>query len=175
VLDVGCNTGHFSLLAGKQGARVVAVDADPVAVGRAFEAAEAAHLDVLPLVVNIARPVPALGWRNRECPSFLDRARGRFDMVLLLAVLHHLFVSERIPMPEVLELVSELTNSWAVIEFVGPEDEMFRRIASGREGLFVDLTQATFETACRRWFEVVRCESVPNGHRWLYLLRKKAS
>jgi SAM-dependent methyltransferase len=173
VLDVGSNTGHFSCLAASQGAKVVAIDADPVAVAMTFEAADRAGFEILPLVVNLARPSPPVGWRNGECQSFLDRARGQFDLVLLLAVLHHLLVSERIPLVDVLELVSELTRSWAIVEFVGPEDGMFRRIARGREDLHRNLTQASFESACRRRFDIVRHESLPGSHRALYLLRRK--
>src|SRR3972149_6260807 len=33
VLDVGCNTGHFAALAARQGARVVAIDADAAGGG----------------------------------------------------------------------------------------------------------------------------------------------
>lgn len=175
VLDVGCNTGHFSRLAARHGAGVVAIDADPISVAETLEAAEATDLDILPLVVNLARPSPPVGWRNGECLSFLERARGQFDLVLLLAVLHHLLVSERIPLRDVLELVSELTRAWAIIEFVGPDDVMFARIARGRADLHRDLTEASFEAACRLRFDIVRRQSLPGTHRSLFLLRKRDS
>ena len=97
VLDVGCNTGHFSALAARAGASVVALDGDAAVAGRVWRRAEAERLDILPLVVNLARPSPATGWRNAECPSFLARAEGHADLVLMLAVLHHLLVTERVP------------------------------------------------------------------------------
>ncbi len=94
VLDVGANEGHFSLLAARTGSPVVAIDFDPAVVGSIWRRAAAENLDVLPLVVDLARPSPATGWRNRECQSFLDRAcdpsTGRFDLVLMLAVAHHM-------------------------------------------------------------------------------------
>jgi SAM-dependent methyltransferase len=76
VLDIGCNTGHFSLLAAEAGASVVAIDQDPVVVAEAWRGAKSKGRDVLPLVVDLCRPSPAVGWQNRECPSFLDRAPG---------------------------------------------------------------------------------------------------
>src|SRR5690606_5294737 len=102
-LDVGCNTGHFSRLAARAGARVVAIDYDAVVVGRTWRMASEENLDILPLRVDLSRPSPALGWCNREAKSFIDRAEGAFDSALMLAVIHHLMVGEGIPMPEIAE------------------------------------------------------------------------
>lgn len=172
VLDVGCNTGTFSALAARRGASVVAMDSDPVVVGQVWRQARAEALDILPLVVNLTRPSPAIGWRNQECPAFLDRARGAFDTVLMLAVVHHMLVSERIPLPEIIDLAAELTTRFLVIEFVAPDDPMFRRITRGRDDLFRGLTRELFEATCRRHFELVRSQHLDQTSRWLYLLSK---
>jgi 2-polyprenyl-3-methyl-5-hydroxy-6-metoxy-1,4-benzoquinol methylase len=174
VLDVGCNTGHFSLLAARAGARVVAIDYDAAVAGEAWRRASAENLDVLPLRVDLSRPSPATGWRNRECASFLDRTRGGFDAVLMLALIHHLMVTERIPLDEIIEMAAELTTDLLIIEFIAPADSMFRAIARGRDHLFVDFTENVFEAACRRHFDIVRSEHREGAHRRLYLLRKKA-
>ncbi len=175
LLDVGCNTGHFSLLAAEHGARVVAIDFDPVAVGQLWHSVRAQGLDILPLVLNLARPSPALGWRNQECPAFLDRARGAFDAVLMLAVIHHLLVTERIPLPEIIDLASELTTGLLVIEFIAPDDPMFLRIIRGRDSLHSGLTPAVFEAAIRQRFDVIRSQQLSGSRRWLYLLCKRKS
>jgi SAM-dependent methyltransferase len=168
VLDVGCNTGHFSALAAASGASVVAIDSDEAAVGQAWRRAAAGDLAVLPLVVDVARPSPAVGWRNAECPSFLDRAAGRFDGVLMLAVLHHLLVAERIPLREIASLAASLCRRILVIEYVGKDDVMFRRIARGRESLFQDFDRAAFENAMLPHFSIARVEDLPGSDRSLY-------
>ena len=173
VLDVGCNTGDFSALAARAGASVVAIDYDPVVVGRLWQRGVTEKLDILPLAVNLARPTPSLGWRNLENPSFIERFRGRFEGVLMLAVLHHLLVSERIPLPEVMRLASELTTDLLVIEFVAPADPMFRRIARGRDHLHESLTREYFEEVSRRYFEIARAERLGDTHRTIYMLRRK--
>jgi len=175
VLDVGCNTGHFSLMMAKLGARVVAVDADAAVVGEVWRRAEKRGLDILPLVANLARPSPALGWKNGEWPSLLDRLQGQFDLVLMLAVIHHLLVSERVPLDEILKLVAELTCKDAVIEFVGCDDPMFQHLCRGREHLFADLTRAGFEEACSYHFDVVHVQRIEGASRWLYCLRKRST
>lgn len=175
VLDVGANTGHFSALAARSGASVVAVDSDPVVAGEIWRNAhneKNEKLDILPLVVNLARPTPPTGWRTRECPGFLERARGGFDAVLMLAVIHHMLVTERIPLAEILALAAELSTNLVVAEYVDPQDSMFRRLTRGREHLHRDLNQQVFENACRAHFEIVRSQQLEGTHRRLYLLRR---
>ncbi|MEW6738021.1 MAG: class I SAM-dependent methyltransferase [Acidobacteriota bacterium] len=173
ILDVGCNTGHFSAIAARSGATVVAIDSDPVVVGKAWRRAISEHLDILPLVIDLSRPSPSIGWRNRECASFLERARGAFDAILMLAVVHHLLVSERIPLPEIIDLVSELTTDILIIEYIAPNDSMFRKITRGREHLFEYFTREFFENICAGHFNIVRVQHLNQTERWLYLLRKR--
>jgi hypothetical protein len=173
VLDVGCNTGHFSEIAARAGAEVVGLDYDPVVLGEVWRRAEARGLNILPLNVNLCRPTPGTGWRNEECPSFLDRARGGFDCILMLAVIHHMLVTERIPLPEIIDMAAEITCDLVVVEFVGPDDSMFQRIARGRDHLHAGLNVEVFEQACRRRFDIVRSQHLPDTHRWLYLLRRR--
>ena len=172
VLDIGCNTGQFSMIAANNGASVVSIDYDPVVVGATWREVNSKGLDVLPLVADITRPTPSIGWRNQECPSFLERARGSFDCVLMLAVIHHMLVTERIPLQEIVDLVAELTTDILIIEFVSPEDSMFRRLTRGREELYKELNTKIFEEVWGRHFNLIKVEHRPNSHRWLYLWRK---
>jgi SAM-dependent methyltransferase len=170
-LDVGANEGRFSFLAARQGASVVAIDSDAAVAGKLWREASAQSLDVLPLVVDLTRPTPALGWRNRECESFLDRAFGSFDMVMMLAVIHHMLVTERVPLEELLALAAQLTCGYLLIEFVAPSDAMFMRIVRGREALHQDLTRAVFEAAAAAHFDLLKSQPLDGLHRCLYLYR----
>ena len=172
VLDIGCNTGELSVIAATRGAQVVAIDNDPQVVERVFRRASGDALNVLPLVVDIASPTPGRGWMNRELPSFLDRATGAFDQVLAMAVIHHLLVTNGIPLSGVIDLFARLTRNSVALEFVPPSDPLFRRLARGRDYLYADLSRASFEEACKRRFEIVRAEPLPSGERVAYVLRK---
>lgn len=172
LLDVGANEGHFSLIAAREGAEVVAIDTDATVVGSIWRHAQSEKADLLPLLVDLTRPTPAMGWRNQECPSFLNRAAGAFDMVMMLAVVHHILVTERIPLEELLELADQLTKEYVLIEFVGPQDPMFRRIVRGRDELYAHISPAWFEAAASRRFELVRSEKIDGLDRWLYLFRR---
>jgi len=142
-------------------------------VDQLWRRARAEHLNILPLVVNLTRPTPSVGWRNLESASFLDRARGSFEGVLMLAVMHHMLVTERIPLDEIMSQAAELTTRWLIIEFIGPEDSMFRRLTRGREELHRGLDRQVFESVAMRRFEIVRSQHLDDTHRWLYLLRKR--
>ena len=151
---------------------MIAIDRDPAVLGGLWKEAFEQKLDIQPLVADFARPTPATGWRNAECASFLERASGAFDLVLLLGTLHHLTVTDRAPITEVLDQAA-LVASHTIIEYVGPEDEMFRLLARGNEALYRDYTVEMFEQACCPRFEILRSEQVPESHRHLYLLRRR--
>ena len=171
VLDVGCNTGHFSLLAARAGARVIAIDSDEATVGKAFRAATEAKADVQTLVVDIARPTPAIGWNNSEFPSFLKRADRAFDVVMMLAVVHHLSIAEGIPLPEIAGLAARMTNGHLIVEFVAPTDPQAQSLVRGRD--FSHLSEKAFEDAFGRYFKRVRRQSIPGTERVLYHFARK--
>jgi len=175
VLDAGANTGHFSAMAAKAGAEVLAIDLDAACMGRLWRQSTARRWNILPLVVNLARPTPALGWRNQECASFLDRARGRFDCVLMLALIHHLLITERIPLDEILAMAAELTTDLLILELVLPEDSMFKQLTRGRDHLHEGLTRSSFETVSARHFDILGAIDVTGTHRRLYALRRRRS
>lgn len=173
VLDVGCNTGVYSMMAAQSGANVVAIDNDAASVGALFRAASERNLSILPMVVDMARPTPAMGWNNAEHPSFLARAAGAFDAVFMLAVLHHLLVTERIPLRSIIDLAAKLTTDLLVIEYVGRHDPMFQKLLRGRDSLHESFTRELFEQECDRRFRIVDSTQV-QPDRWIYLLRRRA-
>ena len=93
--------------------------------------------------------------------------------MLMLAVLHHMLVSERIPLSSILRLASELTSAFLIVEYVPPDDPKFREIARGRDHLHADLTKESFEHECKPFFETIRATRLGETGRWLYLLHKR--
>lgn len=173
VLDLGANTGRFSLLAAAQGACVVAVDSDVASIERLFRLACDQSADVLPLVADLGRPSPALGWNNLEQPSLLSRAEGRFDLVMMLALVHHLLVTERIPLPQILDLAARLSTNHVLLEWVEPEDDHFRHIAGPNLPLYDGMDAHFFERAALVQFEIMECTPLKGAHRCLYLLKRR--
>ena len=128
---------------------------------------------ILPLVVDFARPTPAVGWRCAEQTSFPDRANGFFDSVAMLAVVHHLLVTDQIPLAEIFDAAAQLTRRWLLVEYVGPSDPMFQRLLRGRGELYRWFHRTAFEQHAARRFETVFSREIPGADRCLYLLRRR--
>lgn len=174
VLDVGSNTGEYSLMASAAGASVVSIDSDAESVAALWRSAAAAGADILPLVVDFARPTPPGGWLCQEHSSFLERAGGFFDCALFLAVTHHLMVTDQIPLEQIFDAAASLTTRWLAIEYIGPQDPMFRRLARGRDALYQWYSRSAFDDCARRSFDIVSSIEIPSSDRALCLLRRKS-
>ena len=175
VLDIGANTGTYSLLATEAGAQVVALDSDRGALDILWRTANRDKKAVAPLVANIARPTPAAGWRNREQLSLLKRLGGDFDMVLMLAVIHHLILREQAPLGHIGELCSTLTRRWLILEWVPPSDPMFQEWMRGRDDLYGHLSEDDLIRAFALWFRVVDRATLDNQRTLLLMERTDAS
>ena len=170
VLDIGANTGEFSMLAASHAGFVVATDADPDCVDEAYRRCRQAGIrNVLPLVVDITNPSP-VGWAGRERKSFLDRAR--VDVVIALAIVHHLAIGASIPLRLISEYFAQL-GKFAIVEFVPPDDPQAGRIARGKSGLHHEYSQEALKSAMQSCFELVESQDLAPGGRQLYLLRSR--
>jgi len=166
VWDLGCNDGTFSLAAAPYAEYVVAMDADHATVERLYRSLrKAGERKVLPLVVNLADPSPALGWRGRERRPLSDR--GRPDVVLCLALVHHLSINANIPLEEIVSWLHSL-QARVVVEFVDRTDPMVQRLLANKAIKHEDYTAARFEDLLARRFAFRRRAELSTGARRLY-------
>jgi SAM-dependent methyltransferase len=174
VLDIGANTGEFSALAASIGApqtQVVALERDMASADRLFAMSRERGLPIQTIHADIARPTPAVGWENAESMALLPRLEGQFDLVLMLAVIHHLLLMEQIPLPAVLALCHRLTRRHLVLEWVPVEDPMYQSLMRGRDSLYGYLSEADLLAACDGRFLVLNRQPLENG-RILFHLEK---
>jgi hypothetical protein len=172
VLDIGANTGEFSKLASDNGAEVVALERDAQSATKIFNASRSAKLNVQTVHADLSRPTPAVGWNNAESTALLPRLAGQFDLVMMLAVIHHIVLLEQIPIPAIIDLMHSLTRDLLIVEWVPVTDPMFQSLMRGRDDLYGHLTTADLFRACEGKFTLVREEVLGNG-RVMYLFRKK--
>lgn len=163
VLDIGANTGEFSALAAEMGAEVVALERDMASADRLFRMGRQRGLSIQVVQADIARPTPAIGWENAESVALLPRLEGKFELVLMLAVIHHLVLMEQIPLPAILALCHRLTRCHLVIEWVPVEDPMYQSLMRGRDSLYGSLTEADLLAACSGLFQTVDRQPLENG------------
>lgn len=168
--DMGCNDGAYARLVAEHSKQVVAFDFDHATVEALYRSLrEEGNSKILPLVGNLADPSPGLGWRGAERRRLEDR--GRPDLVLALALIHHVSISANVPIAEFLDWLREL-GATTVIEFPNREDPMVKRLLSGKSaGANVDYDHDLFERELRARFKIERQEELPSGTRTLYLAK----
>ena len=169
VWDLGANTGVFSRLASEMGSTTIAFDSDPSVVDACFLAVqEDGDTTLLPLVMDLASPSPALGWANQERMGLAQR--GPADLVLALALIHHLAIANNVPMKMISEYFRSLGN-WAIVEFVPKTDPKVILLLESRDDVFEDYTQERFELEFGSMFQIETKLPVRDSERVLYLLK----
>ncbi|MDP8956829.1 MAG: class I SAM-dependent methyltransferase [Actinomycetota bacterium] len=172
VWDIGCNDGRHARIAAENAQYVIGLDADAaIAEGlyRSLRAERAAR--ILPLVVDVTDPSPALGWAGRERQTLAER--GTPDLTLCLAVLHHVALAGNVPVPSFLSWLHGLETA-LVIEFATREDpRVARLLARKRPGAHPDYDRGPFERALAERFHVERSEALGGRTRVLYFARPK--
>ena len=166
VWDLGSNDGRFSRIAARTAKTVVAMDLDSTTIDRLYLAlSKERRTNILPLVMNIANPSPSQGWACGEQASVVDR--GKPDMTLALALVHHLAITANVPLRALLEWLRGLTGE-LIIEFVSKEDPMVQRLLLNKDDTYQDYRLEMFEAQLRTFFRVVRRLELPGGTRTLY-------
>jgi SAM-dependent methyltransferase len=170
VWDLGCNTGRFARMAAQHADYVVAMDADHAVIERLYQSLARdpnlpEHRKILPLMNNLADSTGGQGFRGLERKPLLER--GRPELTLCLALIHHLAISAGIPLPELVEWLSGLTDE-LVIEFVDPRDPMVEQLVLNRRDACFDYTREAFERLLAQSFSVAAREELPSGTRVLY-------
>jgi len=165
--DLGCNDGIYSRIVAEQAGYVVAVDSDDVTVDVLYRALrEDGVTNILPLVMNLVDPSPARGWRGEERSAFTDR--GKPDLVLALALVHHLAIASNVPLGEVVSWFRSFDGR-LIVEFVEPHDPMAQRLLGNKpEGMFPDYTLAEFERLLEAQFTIESKQGLPSGSRTLF-------
>ncbi|MFZ2055083.1 MAG: class I SAM-dependent methyltransferase [Candidatus Aminicenantales bacterium] len=169
VWDLGANTGVFSRLASRRGIKTVAFDVDFIAVELNYrDCLDKNEKNLLPLLMDLTNPTPAIGWENRERKSLLER--GPADAVFALALLHHLAISNNLPFPKIAEFLSRICR-WLVIEFVPKTDSQVQRLLATREDIFDQYTRPDFEREFNRFFVIEKVVPIKETERTLYLMK----
>ena len=166
IWDLGCNTGTFSRIAAEHADYVVALDSDQVAIERFYQVLrQERQTKILPLLTNIADPSPNLGWRGLERKPLKNR--GEPDLVLCLALVHHLVITANIPLDELVDWLAEL-GADLIIEFVTKDDPMVKTLLHNKEDQYAEYDKENFERILSSRFAIRRQDTLGSRSRILY-------
>ncbi|MCK5026823.1 MAG: SAM-dependent methyltransferase [Candidatus Pacebacteria bacterium] len=168
VWDVGANEGVFSIISSEQNIYTLSIDIDPGAVQQNYIiAAKSKTKHLLPLIMDISNSSPALGWGLEERSNLLKR--GPADMIIALALIHHLTIGGNAPFEVVARFFRSMGRS-LIIEFVPKNDSQVKRLLMSREDVFSDYTQENFEEQFSKYFSITKKVSIDKSERILYIM-----
>lgn len=171
VWDLGANTGIFSRIASDMNIKTVSFDIDPVAVEYNYlESKKRSEKNIFPLVLDLTNPSSGIGWENKERMSLEER--GPTDIVLALALVHHLAISNNLPFKKIAEYFSKLCKN-LIIEFIPKTDSQVQCLLTTRKDIFTHYDEKNFEEEFEKYFSIKSKESIIGSERKLYLMRKK--
>ena len=171
VLDIGANDGRFSFLANEKGFDVIAIDNDEQCISHLYKKIKnTGATGILPLCIDITNPSPAAGFNNEERTAFKQRIKP--DVIMALALIHHLVIGKNIPLPMLAEFFDKCTQQ-LIIEFIPKEDEKTRLLLLNKKDIYPVYSKEGFELCFERFFTIVASKQVPSSERVIYLMNKK--
>lgn len=175
VLDLGCNKGEFSLLASDHAKAIIALDADEASIENLRRRASIVGAPIQTVLASLDDPSPPRGWTGDEFASLIDRLEGKADVVLALALLHHLVLGCSIPIEHIVSLLARLTRKILIVELIWPDDEKVQQISESRNRqdaakIFTIERQLAGLTA---HFSKIEIQQIEDSNRILVLMQKK--
>ncbi len=170
VWDLGANTGVYSRIAAETCPQVISFDIDPACVERNYrEVKKSKEVRVLPQLLDLVNPSPALGWAHDERTSLAQRSHA--DVVLALALIHHIAISNNVPLLKVASYLVMLAPN-LIIEFVPKSDPKVKTLLATREDIFPSYTRQGFEEAFQEHFKIVTATDIQGSDRILYRMQR---
>lgn len=171
VWDLGGNTGVFSRLSSNKNIFTISSDIDPAAVEINYQQVRTdkeSHL--LPILIDLTNPSPSLGWANQERDSLLSR--GPADLLLALALVHHLAIANNTPFLKLAEYFRTLGRD-LIIEFIPKSDSQVQRLLANRRDIFPEYTREGFESAFLNYWNIKEFHQVKESERFLYWMQNQ--
>lgn len=171
VLDIGGNNGQYSRPLNNLDIFTVCSDIDVNAVEANYRFVRKNQEDhMLPVLIDFTNPGGYLGWANEERQPIHERYQT--DLVMALAIVHHLAISNNLPLEHVAGYIKKFAPL-LIIEFVPKEDSQVQKLLATREDIFPDYTEKGFEKAFSTHFTLKERTRIAGTERTLYLFKRK--
>ena len=169
--DIGGNNGEFSHAIDDLADHILCMDIDPRAVDQNYRRCRHEGVtNILPIVADLTNPAPGVGFANRERPALFER--GRPDAIMALALIHHLAITNNLPLTHIAEFLGDHTNT-LIVEFVPKSDSQVKRLLASRKDIFPDYTEGGFKSAFSQVFRFDAAAPIPESDRTLFLMTRR--
>jgi SAM-dependent methyltransferase len=171
VTDLGCNTGEFSKLAARLGAKVVAIDLDHESIQDIYLSNQGEP--IYPVVANLEDIAGGRGWSGDEFPSLLTRLESHADLVLMLALIHHLAISSSVPYDDIAKIANRLSKRYLIVEMVDATDPLVQRLAGQHDRHSKEFSITRQQESFGQHFKTLEDFVIPESGRHLVLMEKR--
>ena len=171
VVDLGANTGRFSFLAAPFTKRVIGLESDDICVDimeRQIKKQKLTHVNVL--MQELAETSPNRGLNGKEMVSIFKRANS--EMVLALAVEHHLHITNHISLSQIAEMFSLFSSKYLITEFIPANDSKVQLLIKNRNKDLSAYTIDSYKNALEKYFNIIEETKLDGSERILILLQK---
>ena len=171
--DFGANTGFMSRAIQEYAEHIICFDIDVASVEKNYlQVKKNLETKILPLVMDFTNPSPAIGFASQERCSLNNR--GKADLGLALALIHHLSISNNIPFSYLAKYFSSLCN-YLIIEYIPKEDSQVQRLLLSRNDIFFEYTPENFIKEFSVYFEIISQKRIVDSNRTLFLMKTSQS
>jgi SAM-dependent methyltransferase len=170
VLDLGANTGKFSFIAAEYAERVISIDGDDKCVDVIEKKISIRKNNIFTLIGNVAEPSPAIGFLNSGTKSIYKR--GSSDVVLGLALVHHLHISNMLSFDQLSLIFSSFSNEYLIIEFIPITDNKVQILTKAKSINLMDYNEDHLIKSLSSWFIIREVNNLKKSGRSLFLLEK---
>ena len=172
VLDIGANTGNFSLIAREYSEQVIAIEPDYACIDKIEKQIRKNNLEnIFAVVLDITKPSPALGLMNKETGNITKRLKS--EMVFGLALTHHLYISNKLSFYQIAEMFSELSSEYVIIEYIEEGDSKVLLLTQNLKLNTMLYNEESFLNAFENFFYIKNRKKMKESERILYLLKRK--
>jgi FkbM family methyltransferase len=176
VIDLGANTGRFSLLAAKDVEQVIAIESDYNCVDSIENAIDKGQVkNIVVQQMDLSETTPSFGVLEKEYSSIFERVSNIHlspSLVMTLAIVHHLHISNFLSFAQIAELLAKFNSKYLIIEFVPIRDSKVQLLIKNKQKDFSIYTQENFTIALLQYFKLIEVKKMEDTDRQLLLLEK---
>jgi hypothetical protein len=112
-----------------------------------------------------------MGFLNKETESIYKR--GYSDMVLGLALVHHLHISNKLSFEQISLIFASFSHKYLIVEFIPITDNKVQILIKNKKIDLNNYNQDLFTKALKVWFEIKEIYELNKSKRVLYFLERK--
>ncbi|HZH00419.1 MAG TPA: hypothetical protein VEY32_05015 [Flavisolibacter sp.] len=170
-IDLGANEGAFSELLALHNISVVCVDFDHYSINRIYKKIKLQNQNsLLPLVMDLSNPSPSIGLNNKERASFTERTQ--MDLVMALALIHHLAIGKNIPFEDIAQLFHSLGKK-LIVEFIPKSDVKVQVMLQHKKDIYHWYNETSFLKAFSKCYTTNEVIEVNQTGRKLFVMESK--